>query len=234
MCTLAASESKVYNISSKGLVRSVPDAGSIDHTSIFMQGHYDVINQVVFPGNYASVFATCSRDEIRVWGNSGKELLKIELTTDSEFDQPFCNCIELMSDGKSIVSGWTDGRMRAFLPQSGKLYWIVDGAHSDGGRNKGGVMTLCTTKDCENVLSSGTDGELKLWNIGKQVKTCQSSQKMHQAQITSIKMVNDQDTEVATSSLDGTIILWKLQKLRSLQKLQHVMIPSGVAADSFN
>jgi len=85
-----------------------------------------------------------------------------------------------MADGKSIISGWTDGQMRAFLPQSGKLYWVVKNAHSDGGRNNNcGVLNLCTTQDCENVLSSGLDGELKLWNIGKQVKTCQSAQKMH-------------------------------------------------------
>lgn len=30
-----------------------------------------------------------------------------------------------MADGKSIVSGWTDGKVRAFLPQSGRLLYVI-------------------------------------------------------------------------------------------------------------
>ena len=43
------------------------------------QAIFDVINMLQFPANYASVFTSCSGDEIRVWSNMGKELLKIEL-----------------------------------------------------------------------------------------------------------------------------------------------------------
>jgi len=100
-----------------------------------MYGHYDSINGISFPINYGSVFATCSKDEVRVWSQGGKELLKIELANENEYDTAFCNCVELMADGKSIVSGWTDGKIRSFLPQSGKLYWLIDKAHSDMGRN---------------------------------------------------------------------------------------------------
>ena len=34
----------------------------------------------------------------------------------SEQDFAKCNCVEFMSDGKSVVSGWTDGKIRSFLP----------------------------------------------------------------------------------------------------------------------
>jgi WD40 repeat protein len=76
---LAASNSKIYCISNKGIVRSVPETAQIDHTSIFMQGPFDQINSIAFPANYGEVFATASNEEIRVWTNSGRELLKIEL-----------------------------------------------------------------------------------------------------------------------------------------------------------
>jgi hypothetical protein len=46
----------------------------------------------------------------------GKELLKIELLQQNETDYAKCNCVELMADGKSIVSGWSDGKVRSFLP----------------------------------------------------------------------------------------------------------------------
>ena len=37
-----------------------------------------------------------------------------------------------MHDGKSIITGWTDGLIRAFLPQSGKLLWAIKDAHKSG------------------------------------------------------------------------------------------------------
>ncbi len=34
-----------------------------------------------------------------------------------------------LQDGKSIVSGWSDGKIRAFGPQSGKLLYTIHDAH---------------------------------------------------------------------------------------------------------
>lgn len=42
-----------------------------------------------------------------------------------------CNAIDLMSDGKSLISGWSDGKIRAFLPQSGKLFYCINEAHKN-------------------------------------------------------------------------------------------------------
>lgn len=35
-----------------------------------------------------------------------------------------------MPDGKSIISGWSDGKIRAFGPQSGKLLYTILDAHT--------------------------------------------------------------------------------------------------------
>ena len=117
---------------------------------------------MTFPKNYASVFAACSQDEIRLWSpTSCKELLRVELMQGSEMDFTQSNCVEFTSDGKSIVSGWTDGKVRAFLPQSGRLLWIINNAHKPGDKDYGGVQCLTLTTDCNTMLSGGTDGELK-------------------------------------------------------------------------
>ena len=114
-----------------------------------MTGHFDIINTIVFPKNFAAVFASCSQDEIRLWQPvTGKELLRIELMPGSEYDFSQSNCVDFMADGKSIISGWTDGKIRAFLPQSGKLYWIINDAHKAGSKDIGGVNCLCATSDC--------------------------------------------------------------------------------------
>lgn len=40
-----------------------------------------------------------------------------------------CYCIAFMPDGKSLISGWSDGKIRAFGPQSGKLLYTIHDAH---------------------------------------------------------------------------------------------------------
>lgn len=86
-----------------------------------------------------------------------------------------------MSDGKSIVSGWTDGNIRAFTPQSGRLAYIIKSAHKTGlipisskGSTAsssqfvpGGVSCLSTSLDCFAILSGGSDCELRLYHVGK-------------------------------------------------------------------
>ena len=137
------------------------------------------------------MFATCSEDEIRIFSASnGRELLKIEIVQEIPTSPPKCNCIELMADGKSIVSGWTDGILRTFLPQSGKLFWLIKDAHATVHNDIDGVTCVCTTQDCEHVVSGGIDGEIKLWSIGKQVKKLISGQKLHVGQVTSLKMID--------------------------------------------
>lgn len=99
--------------------------------------HYERINDIAFPAGYSELFATCSVNDIRVWNaNTRQELLRIEV--------PGLECFTLgfMADGKSILSGWSDGKIRAFLPQSGKLFYAINDAHNHG------VTSLATTNDC--------------------------------------------------------------------------------------
>jgi hypothetical protein len=35
-----------------------------------------------------------------------------------------------MPDGKAIISGWADGKIRAFTPQTGKLKFEIVNAHN--------------------------------------------------------------------------------------------------------
>ena len=78
--------------------------------------HYSRINDVAFPYNYSDVFATCSLHDIRIWNaNNRQELLRIQVPNLE------CYCVTFMNDGKSILGGWNDGKIRSFFPQSGKL-----------------------------------------------------------------------------------------------------------------
>lgn len=56
-----------------------------------------------------------------------------------------------MQDGKSIISGWNDGKIRAFLPQSGKLLYVITDAHIHG------VSAITSTSDCSRIISGGSE-----------------------------------------------------------------------------
>lgn len=90
-----------------------------------------------------------------------------------------------MADGKLILSGWSDSKVRAFLPQSGKLAFAVTESHKDGVE----VTALTSTADSTKILAGGSDGEIRLWHIGKQVQKLLMSQRLHTKGVTSLQLM---------------------------------------------
>jgi WD40 repeat protein len=134
--------------------------------------HNSKINHIAYPYNYSEVFATCSFQEIRIWNaKSRQELLRIQVPN---LD---CHAVQFMEDGKSILSGWSDGKIRAFMPQSGKLFYVINDAHTHG------VTALVTSHDSQRIISGGMEGEIRVWKIGKQTQTMEASLKEHRGRV---------------------------------------------------
>lgn len=160
--------------------------------------HYERINDVVFPAGYSELFATCSMNDIRVWNTKTRqELLRIEVPGLE------CYCLFFARDGKCILSGWNDGKIRAFLPQSGKLLFAINDAHNHG------VTSLSGTNDCQKIVSGGMEGEVRIWRIGRQTQIMDGSLKEHRSRVSDIK-INTQDTQAVSSSYDGSSIIWDI------------------------
>ncbi|MCP3662469.1 MAG: hypothetical protein GY696_08250 [Gammaproteobacteria bacterium] len=161
--------------------------------------HYEKINGIAFPHEYSEVFATCSMNDIRVWNaKSRQELLRIEVPGLE------CYSINFVQDGKSIISGWNDGKIRAFLPQSGKLFYAINDGHNHG------VTALAATYNCERIVSGGMEGEVRIWRIGRQTQVMEASLKEHRGRVADIK-INSQDTQAVSASFDGSCIIWDLK-----------------------
>lgn len=62
-------------------------------------------------------------------------------------------CVEFQ-DGKTIISGWSDGKIRGFGPQSGKLLYTINDAHHKG------VTAIACTSDSGRIVSGGEEGEM--------------------------------------------------------------------------
>lgn len=163
-------------------------------------GHADRINQVAFPRGTSDLFATCSLNDIRVWQTAtGKELLRISVPNKE------CHCIAFHPDGKAIVSGWDDGVVRAFTPQTGKLMYQIVNAQSKG------VTALAFTNDATRLLTGGGEGLVRVWKLGKDTQTLVTGMKEHKGLITDIK-VRQNDRECVSASADGTCIVWDLTR----------------------
>ena len=150
--------------------------------------HYERINDIAFPAGYSDLFATCSVNDIRVWNASSRqELLRIEVPGLE------CFAVKFMNDGRSILSGWNDGKIRAFLPQSGRLLYAINDAHNHG------VTALAPTNDCSRIVSGGMEGEVRIWTIGQQTQIMNASLKEHRGRVADVR-INAQDTQAVSAS----------------------------------
>lgn len=169
-------------------------------TELVQTCHWSKINDVCFPRGYSGVFATCSVGDIRIWHLVDcRELLRIEVPNTT------CNCIAFMPDGRSIVSGWSDSRIRSFAPQSGKLLYTINNAHQLG------VTALAPATSCKQVVSGGQEGQVRVWRIGSQSQSMIATMKQHKGPVNQIVM-RQNDEECVSASSDGSCIVWDLQR----------------------
>ena len=81
-------------------------------------------------------------------------------------------------DGSSLITGWNDGKIRAFGPQSGRLQYVINDAHKI-------VVTALAVTDAHNergdfrIVSGGQDGQVRIWRITKQVQQLDHAMKEH-------------------------------------------------------
>ncbi|CAI9593064.1 unnamed protein product [Staurois parvus] len=160
--------------------------------------HSEAINDIVFPFGTSELFATCAKSDIRVWHTaSNKELLRITIPNMT------CNAIEFTRDGKSILSAWNDGKIRVFTPESGRLMYQIENAHSMG------VTAIAVTSDCKRIVSGGGEGQVRVWEVGRESHRLVESMKEHKSAVTCIKLKSN-NRECVTASSDGACIIWDL------------------------
>ncbi|XP_052544249.1 cilia- and flagella-associated protein 52 [Tympanuchus pallidicinctus] len=169
--------------------------------------HSEAVHDIVFPSGTSDLFATCSKDDIRVWHTpENRELLRIVIPNMT------CYAIEFMRDGKSIISAWNDGKIRAFLPESGREKYVINNAHSLG------VTAIAATNDCKRILSGGGEGQVRLWAIGEKTHKLEAVLKEHISAVSCIK-IKKNDKECVTASLDGTCIIWDIGRFTRKQMI---------------
>lgn len=173
--------------------------------------HYGSINDVVFPSSperrddeNAHLFVTCSKTDVRVWNaRKGQEILRIQVPN------LVCNCIDLTPDGSVIVSGWDDGKVRAFYPESGKLKFVIQDAHNESVTAIAVCASPMSSSKDWRLVTGGKDGRVRVWRISPSRQTMEASLKEHRGPVNAIQVVRDCSACVSASS-DGSCIVWNL------------------------
>ena len=141
------------------------DAGSIPAASTILTFddallstcHTGAILDIAFPKGVDTVFGTCGEDGIRIWSDvdkmGGKEVLHVPGPPHAQ-----ANCLLFSQDGKSMISGWSDGCIRSHTPQSGKLLYSIT------------VCIIHIQYFPRDMMSGGKNGQLRTWKI--KVQTC--------------------------------------------------------------
>lgn len=160
------------------------------------------------------LFVTCSKTDLRIWNaRAGNETLRIQVPN------LVCTCLDLTPDGSTIVSGWDDGKVRAFFPESGKLKFVIQDAHNEAvtaiavcapsGPHAGRGGASSSGKEWK-LVTGGKDGRVRVWRISAARQTMEASLKEHRGPVNAIQETKDGSACVSASS-DGSCIVWNLE-----------------------
>ena len=150
--------------------------------------HTSTVNDIAFPHDFPSCFATASSESIRIWSSVKKvELLRIIVPN---FES---KSVTFSKDGKSIVSAWNDGIIRAFTPLTGKLIYAIPNAHNKG------CTAVALTQNGKTLVSGGVEGQVRVWKIEPLKQSLVGVLKEHFGPIANIE-INKFDNEVISAS----------------------------------
>ncbi|XP_026729144.1 cilia- and flagella-associated protein 52 [Trichoplusia ni] len=167
--------------------------------------HRCAINDIAFPHGMSGVFATAGAGDVRVWClETCQELLRIVVPNFT------CSAVLFSGDGKSIVSAWNDGNIRAFTPLTGRLIYCIFNTHNKG------TSALDMTTDGRTLISGGCEGQVRVWDIKPECQSLKKVLKEHKSPVSAIQ-VSPNNTEAVSAGTDGSCIIWDLISLSRRQ-----------------
>jgi WD40 repeat protein len=173
-------------------------------SELIMSCHCGPINDVAFPDGCPDLVVTSSTGDIRIWNvRVRQELLRIQVPNLT------CSCCSVTPTGSALVSGWDDGRIRAFYPETGRMKFVIPDAHAENVT----AIAICDSDAISpwRVISGGAEGKVRIWNVSSSHQSLVASLKEHRGAVNCIK-VNKDSTQCISASSDGSCIVWDLER----------------------
>ena len=127
---------------------------------LLCENHTAAVVSIWFMKDLSDKFVTCSEDgTIRLWDSNNYSVIARCVAPQSSSTavgiMPLC---AIFTD-EVIISGWSDGRIRAFRVDNCHILWQIDHAH------KGGVTAICLASSCKFICSGGMEGDIRVFEI---------------------------------------------------------------------
>eukprot|EP00607_Mallomonas_marina_P000626 CAMPEP_0182428390 /NCGR_PEP_ID=MMETSP1167-20130531/22758_1 /TAXON_ID=2988 /ORGANISM="Mallomonas Sp, Strain CCMP3275" /LENGTH=534 /DNA_ID=CAMNT_0024611277 /DNA_START=513 /DNA_END=2117 /DNA_ORIENTATION=+ len=166
--------------------------------------HFGAVNDVDFPQGCSDLIVTSSVGDIRVWNVRVKqELLRIQLPNLE------CLCCCVTPSGGTILSGWNDGKIRAFYPETGRLKFVINDAHSE----KVTALAVCGSDSASpwRLISGGGEGRVRVWSISSATQVLVASLKEHRGPVNCLR-TNRDTSQCVSAAADGSCIVWDMDR----------------------
>ena len=120
-----------------------------------------------FPSTSCQLYAVGGEDGLQLWTDDGQLVLHIA----PPLQGVAATQVRLTRDGRSVISGWSDGNVRIYTPETGKLVEEIRNAVT----GSAGVTAMAVSGRGDKMVVGGGDGAVRVWDIGygtaKLVKT---------------------------------------------------------------
>eukprot|EP01029_Cantina_marsupialis_P011760 TRINITY_DN2617_c0_g1_i1.p1 TRINITY_DN2617_c0_g1~~TRINITY_DN2617_c0_g1_i1.p1 ORF type:complete len:615 (-),score=172.48 TRINITY_DN2617_c0_g1_i1:90-1934(-) len=177
--------------------------------SCIQESHFDKVVSVRHCRSNSDIFATMSIDNtIRVW-NADNYSVALKIPTKG-YGEAMC----LVFHESFLLTGWSDGVIRAFDVVDGRLLWELPDAHV------GGISSMEITFDEKLLITGGIRGEVRAWNLASRRMVCHL--KEHSKEVTAIAPFSD-NTHVLTCSKDKSMLCWNIRDEKRVASLSQGM-----------
>jgi WD40 repeat protein len=179
-------------------------AADLEDAEMKTSCHFGSVNDVAFPEGCPDLIVSSSTGDIRVWNIKLKqELLRIQVPNLE------CLCSLVSPTGSSVVSGWDDGKIRSFYPETGRMKFVIPDAHTD-------KVTALAIADSDarspwRIVSGGSEGRVRVWSVSSSHQSLITSMKEHRGPVNCIRITKDNSQCISASS-DGSCIVWDLER----------------------
>ena len=178
-----------------------------DFTQMLLaENHVEPVNHINYMEGVSDKFITSASDgTIRLW-DANDYSVKARCVNQVSYTAGVHPIVSLFTD-EIILSGWSDGVIRAFRVDNNQQLWQIDNAH------KNGVTALALSHNNKFIVSGGCEGEIRVWEIRS--RELISHLKEHTSKVTKVQIFPD-DIHLLSCSRDKSILCWDLKNQKRI------------------
>lgn len=169
---------------------------------VVCENHSAAVIAVAYPQERSDRFATLSLDcTVRVWDASEYRVVTMVHIKDAM--QPTCLVYTL----DALITGWADGVVRCYHPDTGDYLWRIDNAH------RSGISSVIISHNERFIITGGAEGDIRVWELRS--RELVSHLKEHERPVTGLALFDD-DAHAISCSRDRSFLCWDLRAERRI------------------